>query len=51
MGYKIANLKEDVKLAIIDYLEESCCASIVPRPEMFDELCDIIDEKFKRIEQ
>ena len=43
--------RDDIKEAIVDYLEESCCASIVARPDMMEELCDIVDEKFKQIEQ
>lgn len=50
MGYKIPDAKKDIKEAIVDYMEESCCASIVARGQMMEELCDIVDEHFEKLE-
>ena len=31
--------------------EEVCCASVVPRDEMLEELCQIVVNNFKKLEE
>ena len=47
MGYKISDLKEDIKKALGDYFDTR---SNDGKKFTVDDLCDIIDEQFKKIE-
>jgi len=40
-------IQEDIR-SYLDY--DTCCASIVPRDEMLDELCEIVVNNFKKLE-
>ena len=40
-------IQDDIK----DYLDDSCCASIVARDDMMDALNDIIVDNFKKLEE
>ena len=47
----VATVREQIQEDIRSYLDEDvCCASIFPRDEMLDELCQIVVDNFKKLE-
>ena len=48
----VATVKGQIQEDIRSYLDEDvCCASIFPRDEMLDELCQIVVDNFKKLEE
>ena len=54
MGYKILDVKEDIKEALVDYFSEPHRVDAYLRNTArisVDDLCDIVDKHFEKIER
>ena len=45
----VLDVREQIQEDIRTYMDEYCCASIVGRDEMLDELCQIVVDNFKKL--
>ena len=50
-GLLVATVREQIQEDIRSYLDENvCCGSVTPRYEIVDELCQIVVDNFKKLE-
>ena len=48
----VATVREQIQKDIRNYMDEDvCCASVTPRDEMLDEICQIVVDNFKKLEE
>ena len=47
----VLTVREQIQEDIRTYMDEYCCASIVGRDDMMDELCQIVVDNFKKLEE
>ena len=49
---ELVSVREQIQEDIRSYLDEdTCCASVLPRDEMLDDLCQIVVDNFKKLEE